>query len=131
MLGFELERVMRTPYRIDDFQQVYFVTASLETLLAATLQDFQTIYSRLDDAPDIPIGAILPEDEVIWSEGWTFVCRAQLVFSVVFTPADRDLGIALGAEFGDQGQVFFHHSSSATSPVLRGCRTSVPDRSGR
>jgi phenylalanine-4-hydroxylase len=70
---------MRTPYRIDDFQQVYFVTASLETLLAATLQDFQTIYSRLDDAPDIPIGAILPEDEVIWSGTQTRVPGAASV----------------------------------------------------
>ena len=29
-LGFDLERVMRTLYRIDDFQQVYFVIPSLE-----------------------------------------------------------------------------------------------------
>src|SRR6185437_2834902 len=39
-LGFQLERVMRTPYRIDDFQQVYFVVPSLQALLDATLQDF-------------------------------------------------------------------------------------------
>ena len=31
-LGFDLERVMRTPYRIDDFQQVYFVIPSLKAL---------------------------------------------------------------------------------------------------
>lgn len=64
-LGFDLERVMRTPYRIDDFQQVYFVIPSLQALLDATLQDFAPIYSRLADATDIPIEAILPSDRVL------------------------------------------------------------------
>ncbi len=63
-LGFELERVMRTLYRIDDFQQVYFVIPSLESLLAETTKDFGAIYGRLKGAPDIPIDAVLPEDQV-------------------------------------------------------------------
>jgi phenylalanine-4-hydroxylase len=63
-LGFELERVMRTPYRIDDFQQVYFVTPSLEELLAATLADFGPLYARLDAAPDLAIAEIQPVDRV-------------------------------------------------------------------
>ena len=63
-LGFDLERVMRTPYRIDDFQQVYFVIPSLQALLDATLQDFAPIYARLAQASDIPIEATLPEDRV-------------------------------------------------------------------
>jgi phenylalanine-4-hydroxylase len=63
-LGFDLERVMRTPYRIDDFQQVYFVIPSLQALLDATLQDFAAIYARLAGATDIPIDAILPGDRV-------------------------------------------------------------------
>jgi phenylalanine-4-hydroxylase len=56
---------MRTPYRIDDFQQVYFVIPSLQALLDATLQDFAPIYDRLEQASDIPIAAILPSDGVI------------------------------------------------------------------
>jgi phenylalanine-4-hydroxylase len=64
-LGFELERVMRTPYRIDDFQQVYFVVPSLEALLAATQQDFAPIYARLQHATGIPITAITPNDQVL------------------------------------------------------------------
>jgi phenylalanine-4-hydroxylase len=64
-LGFDLERVMRTPYRIDDFQQVYFVIPSLQALLDATLRDFAPIYDRLAEASDIPIETILPTDEVI------------------------------------------------------------------
>jgi phenylalanine-4-hydroxylase len=64
-LAFDLERVMRTPYRIDDFQQVYFVIPSLQALLDATLQDFAAIYARLEKAADIPIEAVLPSDRVI------------------------------------------------------------------
>ena len=64
-LGFDLERVMHTPYRIDDFQQVYFAISSLESLLSATLQDFAPIYARLQAAPDVAIDAILPSDEVL------------------------------------------------------------------
>ena len=63
-LGFDLERVMRTPYRIDDFQQAYFVIPSLQALLDATLQDFAAIYARLETASDLPIDAILPTDRV-------------------------------------------------------------------
>ena len=64
-LGFDLERVMRTPYRIDDFQQVYFVIPSLEALLAATLQDFGPLYRRLSAASDLGIEDVLPTDAVI------------------------------------------------------------------
>jgi phenylalanine-4-hydroxylase len=64
-LAFDLERVMRTPYRIDDFQQVYFVIPSLEALLEASLRDFAPLYARLEAAPDIPIAEILPQDRVI------------------------------------------------------------------
>jgi phenylalanine-4-hydroxylase len=64
-LGFDLERIMRTPYRIDDFQQTYFVAPSLGALLEATLRDFAPIYARLRDAPDIPIETTLSSDRVI------------------------------------------------------------------
>jgi phenylalanine-4-hydroxylase len=63
-LGFDLERVMRTPYRIDDFQQAYFVIPSLQALLDATLQDFAPIYQRLAKAQDVAIETILPTDKV-------------------------------------------------------------------
>ncbi len=63
-LGFDLERVMRTLYRIDDFQQVYFVIPSLEHLLEQTTRDFGPIYERLKGADELPIEAILPGDKV-------------------------------------------------------------------
>jgi phenylalanine-4-hydroxylase len=64
-IAFDLERVMRTPYRIDDFQQVYFVIPSLDELLEVTQRDFGELYGRLDGAPDIPIAAIAPADRVV------------------------------------------------------------------
>lgn len=63
-LGFDLTRTMRTPYRIDDFQQVYFVIPGLQALLDATLQDFAPIYAALEAAEDVPIDAFLPADRV-------------------------------------------------------------------
>jgi phenylalanine-4-hydroxylase len=62
---FELKRLMRTKYRIDDFQQNYFVIDSFEDLLAQTLKtDFGPIYEDLDGQPDIEIETILPTDAV-------------------------------------------------------------------
>jgi phenylalanine-4-hydroxylase len=63
-LGIDLERIMRTPYRIDDVQQVYFVIPSTDELTRQTLQDFDPLYARLETLPDLPIDAILPEDQV-------------------------------------------------------------------
>jgi len=63
-LGFDLERVMKTLYRIDDFQQVYFVIDSIEELKAVTLQDFGPLYERLKGVEDLPIEAVLPSDQV-------------------------------------------------------------------
>jgi phenylalanine-4-hydroxylase len=63
-LGFDLVRVMRTPYRIDDFQQVYFVLPSLQRLLDDTLQDFGPIYRALASLPDLGIETIEAGDRV-------------------------------------------------------------------
>ncbi len=64
-IAFDLERIMRTDYRIDDFQQVYFVIPSIEALNDATLEDFGPIYERLKGADDIAIEAVLPYDRVV------------------------------------------------------------------
>lgn len=63
-IGFDLERVMKTLYRIDDFQQVYFVIDSIEQLKDETLKDFEPIYQRLAGAEALPIETILPTDTV-------------------------------------------------------------------
>jgi len=65
-IGFDLRRVMRTDYRIDDFQQNYFVIPSFDELLRVTIEtDFAPLYEQILPLPDIPIAEILPEDEVI------------------------------------------------------------------
>jgi phenylalanine-4-hydroxylase len=64
-IGFNLERVMRTPYRIDDYQQTYFVIDSFEDLLHQTLdQDFAPIYAAMDAKQDLAITDVLAEDRV-------------------------------------------------------------------
>jgi len=64
-IGFDLERVMRTLYRIDDFQQIYFVIPSLQSLLNSTKgAELGPVYERISGLPDIPIETILPEDKV-------------------------------------------------------------------
>lgn len=65
-IGFDLKRVMRTEYRIDDFQQNYFVIPSFAELLRVTVEsDFAPLYAEISALPDIPIADILPEDQVI------------------------------------------------------------------
>lgn len=61
---FDLERVMRTNYRIDDFQETYFVIENLDELLEFTNIDFAPLYERIQDAPEYPPGQILPADKV-------------------------------------------------------------------
>ena len=65
-IRFDMKRVMRTDYRIDDFQQNYFVIPSFEALLRETVEtDFAPLYAEILAQPDIPIAAILPGDDVI------------------------------------------------------------------
>jgi phenylalanine-4-hydroxylase len=64
-LRFDLRRVMRTRYRIDDFQQTYFVIGGFEELFAATRPDFAPIYRALADMPDLAPEALLPTDRVV------------------------------------------------------------------
>jgi phenylalanine-4-hydroxylase len=62
---FDLERVMRTKYAIDDLQQTYFVIESFEKLLAACYQDFGPVYERLAAATDIEPFELIERDEVL------------------------------------------------------------------
>lgn len=65
-IGFDLKRVMRTEYRIDDFQQNYFVIPSFDELLRVTVEtDFAPLYEEILAQPDIAIAAIEPGDRVI------------------------------------------------------------------
>ena len=46
-LPFDLERIMRTGYQIDRYQEKYFVIDSFEHLMRETAPDFTPIYARL------------------------------------------------------------------------------------
>ena len=64
-IGFDLERVMRTEYRIDDFQQNYFVIPSFDELLRVTVEtDFAPVYAAVAAQDTIRIAEIMPGDRV-------------------------------------------------------------------
>lgn len=72
-IGFDLERIMRTRYRIDSYQKTYFVIDSYQQLMDATGPDFAPIYARLAAQESLPAGSVLDSDEVIHrgsGEGW-------------------------------------------------------------
>ena len=62
---FDLERVMRTNYRIDDFQESYFVIRDLDELLDFTRVDFAPLYQRALAGPELQPGDLLPRDTVL------------------------------------------------------------------
>lgn len=71
--GFDLERIMRTRYRIDTFQKSYFVIDSFEQLFKSTLPDFRPIYAAIKDQSEFAAGEVLDSDNVLQrgsGEGW-------------------------------------------------------------
>ena len=63
-IHFDLERVMRTEYRIDDFQESYFVISSFEALMEETYKDFGALYRKLASGPTYKPGDVLAADRV-------------------------------------------------------------------
>ncbi len=63
-IGFDLERVMNTRYRIDTYQQTYFVIEKFEQLFEATRPDFTPIYAKLRESPTHAAGDVLDSDRV-------------------------------------------------------------------
>lgn len=65
-LGFDLERVLRTGYYIDDFQATYFVIERFEDLFDLLKgRDFTALFDRYRALPAYTPFEILPEDTVI------------------------------------------------------------------
>jgi phenylalanine-4-hydroxylase len=62
---FDLARVMQTDYRIDDFQETYFVIPSMDALLELACTDFDPLYQAVRDLPALHPGAILPDDVLV------------------------------------------------------------------
>ncbi len=64
-ISFDLLRIMRTNYRIDDFQESYFVIDSFEQLFGETLPDFTDYYRQLASMDDLTPSDILAQDTVL------------------------------------------------------------------
>ena len=76
-IRFDMERVMRTDYRIDDLQQNYFVVPSFAALLRQTVEtDFAPLYEALAGQADIPVAEIVPGDDVL-THGTQAYARAR------------------------------------------------------
>jgi phenylalanine-4-hydroxylase len=72
-IRFDLKRIMRTQYKIDTYQQTYFVIDSFQQLMDATKPDFTPIYARLAGTPDFAANSVRADDRVIQrgtGEGW-------------------------------------------------------------
>jgi phenylalanine-4-hydroxylase len=61
-LGFELLRVMRTRYKIDTFQQTYFVIDGFDQLFRETEPDFTPLYAQVASQETLVANALLPSD---------------------------------------------------------------------
>jgi len=61
-LRFDLRRIMQTRYRIDDFQQLYFVINDFQELFDATRPDFAPIYREIATLPDLEPNSRFDQD---------------------------------------------------------------------
>lgn len=69
-IHFDMERLMKTDYRIDDFQQTYWVIDSFEELLEATYQDFGPLYDRLESSDEsFTVDEILDGADTVYTRG--------------------------------------------------------------
>lgn len=64
-IRFDLERVMRTHYRIDDFQETYFVIKDLEELLELASRNFDSYYAKVKLMQELDPGDTVPTDFVL------------------------------------------------------------------
>lgn len=63
-VGFGLERVMTSRYRIDAFQDTYFVIDSFAQLFEATAPDFTPLYAQLAARTPTAPGIVLPGERL-------------------------------------------------------------------
>ena len=62
-LPFDLQRIMRTQYNIDRFQDTYFVIDSFDQLFAATAPDFTPYYAQWGGLPEFGAAQRVPDQE--------------------------------------------------------------------
>ena len=59
-VAFDLQRLMRTRYRIDSYQATYFVIDAFQQLFDATAPDFTPVYAAVRSQAEIEAGVVLP-----------------------------------------------------------------------
>jgi len=64
-IAFDLERVLATEFRIDAYQETYFVIDSFEQLFAETHRPFAPLYARLQQQKPYGANTVLSADRVI------------------------------------------------------------------
>ena len=64
-IRFDLARVLRTRYRIDDFQETYFVLGDFDELLELARIDFAPYYVQVKGQPEFEPGDVLATDRVV------------------------------------------------------------------
>lgn len=64
-IALDLERCMRTRYKIDDYQATYFVIDSFEQLFEMTAPDFAPVYESVRALGDLAADASIPSDSPI------------------------------------------------------------------
>jgi phenylalanine-4-hydroxylase len=64
-IRFDVKRVMQTLYRIDDFQETYFVLDNLDALLALAKTDFAPLYEQCLGLPAFAPSAKVTGDELV------------------------------------------------------------------
>lgn len=61
-IAFDVERVMNTQYKIDSYQETYFVIQDFKQLFADTAPDFTPIYARLQQRESYPANTLLSDE---------------------------------------------------------------------
>lgn len=62
----DIERCLRTLYKIDSYQETYFVIDNYQQLFEGTAPDFAPLYAKLRGLPSLPANTLLPgERELI------------------------------------------------------------------
>lgn len=64
-VALDIERTMRTLYKIDSYQETYFVIDDFQQLFEATAPDFSPLYARLKLQEDLPANSLLRGEEDI------------------------------------------------------------------
>ena len=64
-IALDILRAMRTQYKIDSYQQTYFVIESFQQLFELTAPDFTPLYEQLKKMPDLAASQSLASDSVI------------------------------------------------------------------